>query len=263
MDRTIEDHLGTKVIVPKFPQRIISLVPSQTELLFDLGVGDRLVGLTKFCIHPNEWYIKKSRVGGTKSLDIAKIKLLKPDLVIGNKEENTLADIQQIQEIAPVWVSDINKLPDALMMIRDIGNIVNCVDRASIISNAIEKSFETFNSQVSGKSVLYLIWKGPYMGVATNTFIHDILENCLELRNVLSKHNRYPIINLSEIQSTPDYVFLSSEPFPFSVQHEKEIQKIFPTSKVLRVNGEYFSWYGSRLLQSVNYFKKLNQVLKA
>ena len=117
MNRTI--RLGAT------PRRIVSLVPSQTELLYDLGLEERVVGITKFCIHPKEWYRSKVRIGGTKNVNFDKVKTLRPDLIIGNKEENFKEDIEALEEIAPVWMSDIFTLDDSLEMINQLGSVLN------------------------------------------------------------------------------------------------------------------------------------------
>src|ERR1700741_3198050 len=106
------DQTGRKISIPQIPQRIISLVPSQTELLFDLGLDKEVVGITKFCVHPPEWFQTKTRVGGTKQLKIDLIKQLQPDLIIANKEENVKEQIEELEKHFPVWISDVNNLED-------------------------------------------------------------------------------------------------------------------------------------------------------
>lgn len=251
------DQIGCEVNVPEFPKRIISLVPSQTELLYDFGLENRVVGITKFCIHPEEWFKSKCRVGGTKDVDIEKVMLLNPDLIIGNKEENTIEDIEKLREIAPVWISDVNNLEESLEMIGAIGEICNVPSQAIDISIQISNNFERFDSKIKGKSVLYLIWKNPYMTVAENTFIDSVLSEQLGLENVMNEKTRYPVIEIEDISVVPDYVFLSSEPYPFKEKHVKDMECVFPDSKVILVDGEYFSWYGSRLISSPHYFQKL------
>jgi len=132
--------MGRKVDAPVHPQRIISLVPSQTELLFDLGLGDRVVGITKFCVHPEVWFRTKPRVGGTKKVDLEKVRKLEPDLIIGNKEENERADIDALAAEFPVWMSDVRHLESALDMIHRIGMITGTVDQAGEITDPIRRS---------------------------------------------------------------------------------------------------------------------------
>lgn len=257
MSRSVKDQMGEIIAVPDFPKRIVSLVPSQTELLYDLGLGDSVVGITKFCIHPKEWFQTKTRVGGTKQVKLDVVQSLSPDLIIGNKEENTLEDIEALRKIAPVWMSDIESLEEALNMISEVGELTNTSHKATEITSRIRQSFEDFYSPLTAKSVLYLIWKNPYMGVAEHTFIHDLLTNVLGLKNCLSPQERYPELDFDNFNEQPDYIFLSSEPFPFKDSHLKELEQRFPQSTIILVDGEYFSWYGSRLLGAVDYFKGL------
>lgn len=253
----IKDQIGEEVEIADYPKRIVSLVPSQTELLFDLGLGDRVVGITKFCVHPEEWYRSKTRIGGTKDVDIEKVKSLNPDLIIGNKEENTLKDVKTLRKIAPVWISDVNDLKDSIEMIQHIGGICNVAQKANEISRKITENFNSFDSKIKGKSVLYFIWKNPYMVVGKDTFIHSILTDQLGLKNLMCNESRYPSYELNDLSEEPDFIFLSSEPFPFKEKHAEEINSVFPNSEVVLVDGEYFSWYGSRLVDAPLYFEKL------
>lgn len=261
MSRLVKDQLGDVITVPDFPTRIVSLVPSQTELLYDLGLGERVVGITKFCIYPQEWFETKTRVGGTKQVKLDVVKSLEPDLIIGNKEENTREEIEELRKIAPVWMSDIDTLDDALKMISEIGSLTNTLDKAKEIAASIHTSFQEFQTPETGKTVLYLIWKNPYMGAAEGTFIHDLLTNVLQLKNGLTQQKRYPVIDFDNVKEQPDYIFLSSEPFPFNESHILELENRFPKSKIVLVDGEYFSWYGSRLLGTAEYFTSLKALL--
>lgn len=253
----VRDQIGDQIEISEYPERIVSLVPSQTELLFDLGLGDRVVGITKFCVHPKQWFQSKNRVGGTKDVDIEKVKSLNPDLIIGNKEENTLKDISALRKIAPVWISDVNNLEDSIDMIKSVGEICKASPKATEISSQITKNFDNLKFTGTGKTVLYFIWKNPYMVAAKDTFIDAVLTHQLGLVNVMVDEKRYPNIDLENLSVVPDYIFLSSEPYPFKEKHKREIKEIFPNAKVALVDGEYFSWYGSRLIDAPKYFEKL------
>ena len=259
----VTDQLQREVNLPFYPKRIISLVPSQTELLFDLGLGERVIGITKFCIHPNEWFRNKVRIGGTKNLNLSLIEELQPDLIIGNKEENSKSDIEFLEKKFPVWMSDIVSLEDSLDAIKKIGAITNSQTKSErICLNILSKSekFISSNVKLSG-TFLYLIWYNPIMVAGENTFINSMCK-FLGINNCINQ-NRYPEIKLTVLNNFhPTYVFLSSEPFPFKEKHVKEIQNYFPNSKILLVDGEFFSWYGSRLLQSFKYFSELITALK-
>lgn len=254
------DQLNNKIELNSYPKRIISLVPSQSELLWDLGLREELVGITKFCIHPQEMFVTIDRVGGTKTLNIEKIRALKSDLIIGNKEENEQSQILELQKEFTVWMSDIYNLQDALMMIRSVGALVNRVEEAEKLKLSIATSF--LNLKTTKKTVLYLIWKDPYMAAGKATFISDML-NRIGLENKISDvHARYPELNIEDIKAlNPELILLSSEPYPFKSNHIKELQSILPDSKIILVDGELFSWYGSRLQTSVAYFNELVNLL--
>ncbi len=251
----VTDQIGHQFELKQTPERIISLVPSQTELLYDLGLEDRVVGITKFCVHPQEWFKTKARVGGTKTLNFEKIENLNPDLIIANKEENTQSEIELLKTKYPVYTSDISNLNDSLEMIVGIGKITHAKEQAKQIASTIQKEFNKLAElKKNSKSVLYFIWQNPYMSVGTSTFIHDMLSKC-GFKNVIKNAERYPELSVESIKNMePDYIFLSSEPFPFKEKHQLELQQEFPDSKIMLVDGEFYSWYGSRLKQAPNYF---------
>ncbi|MGY4385115.1 ABC-type Fe3+-hydroxamate transport system substrate-binding protein [Pedobacter sp. UYP24] len=257
MQRSFTDQLGRIVSVNYPPKRIVSLIPSQTELLFELGVDKEIVGLTKFCIHPIEKFVSCVKVGGTKKLNIELIRGLQPDLIIGNKEENQQSDIEELMQEFPVWMSDINNLDAAMDMIAKIGTLVDKEPEASYLNHLINAGFtdlQTLAVQYGiNKTAAYLIWKDPYLFAGRDTFIDHLL-TINGLTNVI-RQSRYPELPLKELTLLkPDLIFLSSEPYPFKQQHLSEIQEHLPQSKVILVDGEMFSWYGSRLVKAVQYF---------
>lgn len=252
---TMIDQLGRTVDVPVAPQRIISLVPSQTELLYDLGLGERVVGITKFCVHPETWFHSKHRVGGTKKVDIDKVRALKPDLIIGNKEENTKKDIEALAKEFPVWMSDVRDLPGALDMIGRVGDLTGTSAKANEMRSGIERAFGALKPLEPTLTVAYLIWREPYMAAGHGTFVNDMLRRC-GLENVFDEGDaRYPEITPQELaEADPDLILLSSEPYPFNEEHIADLNMICPGTPVRLVDGELFSWYGSRLLRSPAYF---------
>lgn len=257
------DQLQRKIDIQYPPKKIISLVPSQTELLFDLGLEDQLDGITKFCVHPGHLRKSKKIIGGTKNLRIAEIKKLHPDLIIANKEENEKDQIEELARYFPVWISDIKNFDDAINMISGIGEITGRSYQAEGIINKIIASKRIFQKELIKdhdlKSVLYLIWKEPYMSVGADTFIHAMLQ-IAGFRNIIEEKRRYPEIHINEIQHfAPGLIFLSSEPYPFKEKHISELQALFPASKILLVDGEMFSWYGSRLIYAFAYFSSLHR----
>ncbi len=253
----VKDQMGRRVDVPDFPNRIISLVPSQTELLFSLDLEERVVGITKFCIHPEEWRLEKTIVGGTKQVNFDVIESLNPDLIIGNKEENDQEFIEQLAAKYPVWMSDIHGLDDALDMIESMGEIVGKNLQAEGLIVDILTEFEDLKSvDAESKSVVYLIWQNPYMAAGKNTFINEMLG--LAGFNNLVVEERYPEMSIENIKALqPELVLLSSEPYPFKEKHIEEIQKALSETLVKLVDGEMFSWYGNRLLKAPAYFKTI------
>lgn len=254
--RTVYDQMGESVIVPRVPKKIISLVPSQTELLSDLLLDQEVTGITKFCIHPDAWLKTKTIIGGTKNFRFDRIDALQPDLIIGNKEENYQEGILILKEKYPVWMSDIITFDDALTMITSIGDITNRSSYSTKITNQIQESFTTLK-KFNPQSVLYLIWKKPWMAAGKDTFINTLLEK-IGLTNGLKAHERYPELTDEQIGVLkPDLIFLSSEPYPFREQHIEELKRISPSSTIVLVDGEMFSWYGSRLIKAPAYFNSI------
>jgi len=239
------------------PQRIISLVPSQTEYLYDLGLSDEVVGITKFCVHPKQWFKNKTRVGGTKKIKKDVIHSLEPDLIIGNKEENTRDDIEYLQQYYPVWMSDIVTVEDALDMMIELGRVTH---KEKIAEDWIKRIKEEKNNigQISPRPhVGYYIWRNPWMAVGKNTYIHEFLESC-GFQNAFSEFNRYPEMPIEKLKNRKlDFIFLSSEPFPFKEKHITELQALLPDTQIKLVDGEMFSWYGSRMKKGFRYVGKL------
>ena len=264
MQRSFTDQLGNTIQLNYPPKRIISLVPSQTELLFDLGLNSEVVGLTKFCIHPIDKFAERTKVGGTKKLNLELIRSLKPDLIIGNKEENERGQIELLKDEFPVWMSDIYTLEDAKNAIKQIAELVDREPEGSYLIHLINAGFTDLQTlalqQGIDKTVAYLIWREPYMLAGKNTFIDDVL-TVNGLRNVM-KQSRYPSVSLSDLHALkPDLIFLSSEPYPFKDKHLDEIRNAVPSAKVMLVDGEMFSWYGSRLVKAVQYLFQLQKEL--
>ncbi len=260
MQKTVVDQLGNQITFNYPPKRIVSIVPSQTELLFDFGLDEQVIGITKFCIHPITKFAATTKIGGTKKLLIEKIRDLKPDLIIGNKEENTQSEIELLRQDFPVWMSDISNLEQAITAITQIGGLVNREPEAAYLNHLINAGFTDLQTlaltKQINKTVAYLIWKNPYLYSGQKTFINDLLTK-IGLQNVV-KQSRYPELTLSQLVTlNPQLVFLSSEPYPFKQKHIEEIASALPNAKVILVDGEMFSWYGSRLVKAVNYFFEL------
>lgn len=245
---------------PNKPLRIVSVVPSQTELLYTLGLDDEVVGITKFCVHPKAWFKQKTRIGGTKTLNIELIKSLNPTLILANKEENVKEQIEALRDVCPVYVSDITSFDEALDMMEVIGQWTNRVEMARELIEQLRYLSHRVVDLKASLSVLYLIWQKPYMAAGSETFINTMLHlggwnNCV-------KQKRYPSLTEDAIvKLNPDLVFLSSEPFPFKQKHIDALKLLLPNATIILVDGEMFSWYGSRLLFTFDYFKQLHEKL--
>ena len=262
--RTVTDQMGREVKFQYPPLRIVSLVPSQTELLFDLGLQERVVGATKFCIYPANARHTASVIGGTKNFDFAKIKAARPDLIIGNKEENYQEGIAQLVQHFPVWLSDITTLPEALDMLRRVGDLTGTAQLAEPLAAGIKQSFDKLRlAATAPPAAAYFIWRKPYMVAASGTFIDDMLRRA-GFRNAFAGLGRYPEITPEQLaEAAPAHIFLSSEPYPFGEKHLDEFRAICPAAKIQVVNGELFSWYGSRLRLSAAYFQELRRTATA
>jgi ABC-type Fe3+-hydroxamate transport system substrate-binding protein len=254
------DQTGRTVFLVEPPQRIISLVPSQTELLAGLGLREEVIGITKFCIHPADWFRTKRRIGGTKLLNMELIRLLQPDLIIANKEENLKEHVEELASEFPVWVSDLHTLEGAYQMIREIGSITWKTAAASKLIAQIKAGFAQLTPPPQKPKAAYLIWKAPYMTAGNDTFIHTMLD-IAGYENAFAGKTRYPVVTISDLQNSQcEYLFLSSEPYPFRQKHIDELQPLLPDTTIILVDGEMFSWYGSRLLHAPGYFKLLKTI---
>jgi ABC-type Fe3+-hydroxamate transport system substrate-binding protein len=230
-------------------------------LLYDLDLEEEVIGITKFCVHPKKWFHSKQRVGGTKQLNIKIIEELNPDLIIANKEENTKEQIDQLEKNYRLWISDVKTFPDALQMILAIGELTGRTKKAKTIIKEIENKFTDLLSQLQTKNykhkTAYLIWQNPHMAAAGDTFINEMMKYC-GLENIFEHADRYPKITEDDLlKNNCELLLLSSEPFPFKQKHADELQKKLPGVKIMLVNGEMFSWYGSRLLHAPQYFRQL------
>lgn len=253
-----KDQIGQTIELQNVPKRVVSLVPSQTELLVDLGLEANLVGVTKFCVHPERIRKKVRVVGGTKNVNYNRIKTLKPDFILCNKEENTKEIVDNLQQIAPVWVTDIFTIDDCFEMIASLGTVFNVTEKASMIIADIQKERSVFTEAIADvphKKVLYLIWKNPYMAAGKLTFIDKML-SLNKFENILKPDSRYPEVSMKEME-TADLILLSTEPYPFKQSDAETLSKRLNKSVKL-VDGEYFSWYGSRLAKAFDYFKTLH-----
>jgi iron complex transport system substrate-binding protein len=267
MKKIYLDQIGISHSFESSPKRIVSLVPSQTELLYEMGLEDLIVGITNFCVHPYHFKSTKKIVGGTKKVHFDKISALNPDIIIANKEENTQEIVDKLSQICPVWVTNIVTINDSLQMIADFGQIFNKRTEAQKWIDKINFGLDSFKLYVKDKPALkvaYFIWRNPYMVAGGSTFINELLK-LNNFENVYESSGRYPEIAIEEIRFIEDLdiVFLSSEPYPFKDEHAFEIGRFTHHAKTIFIDGEMFSWHGSRLLKSFEYFKLLHQKLNS
>ncbi len=254
---TITDQLSRTISLPHSPRRIVSLVPSITELLCDMGLETHLLGITKFCVRPAGRLHGKTIVGGTKNLRPDTIRALRPDLILANQEENEPAAVMALAEDFPVWVSRVVTLEDAYAMIAQLGYVLGVAPQADRLVADLQADFAQLAAlpPPAAPRVAYLIWQKPLMVAGGDTFIHHVLA-AAGLVNVFGDRTRYPIVTPDELRAVaPNRLWLSSEPFPFAEKHARAFRADFPATKVECVDGEVFSWYGSRMRYAAAYLR--------
>lgn len=240
-------------------ERIISLVPSLTELLIDLGLEEQLVGRTRFCVHPKDKVEDIPIIGGTKNPRLDKIRDAIPDYILANKEENKKEHIDALRDDFTINVTDISTIEDALITIHELGKELGAVNESEKLIRQINEALDDIPDEPPLRTA-YLIWKDPYMTVGNNTYIHNVMKHW-NLENVFGDKTRYPKVTFYDItEKAPELILLSSEPYPFKEKHLAEFEEAFPDTRILLAEGEWFSWYGSHMLHS---FRRMNVWRKA
>lgn len=235
--------------------KIVSLVPSITEALFDLGLTEHeVIGRTKFCIHPHDKVKNVAIIGGTKNINIQKIKDLQPDIIIANKEENVKDQVEALMSDFKVMVTNVETIEDNYYLLKNLGNLFKKEEKAQLFNLKIYDILNLSKLETPVKAA-YLIWKNPYMTIGSDTFIHKILAE-IGFENIFKDKTRYPVITTEDL-SDADVIMLSSEPFPFKEKHIEELQAFYPDKKIMIVDGEAFSWYGTHIAKCEHYFKGL------
>ncbi len=262
---TCFDALGREVNLSGMPERIVSLVPSLTELLYDLGLERQVVGITKYCVHPPHFLLEKTVVGGTKKVKFPLIEELQPDFFLCSKEENTPEMVERLERIAPVYVSDVKDYASALSLIEHLGEILNRRTRAQQIIQKIDYEKRRLDEYLKDLPVLrgmYFIWANPYMAVGGDTFISDMMR-LAKIENVLGGQNRYPEVAIRRIRVLyrPDVFLFSSEPYDFKDEDIYEVMRYNHHTVAIDVDGQYFTWYGSRMTKAFAYFRKVREKL--
>jgi len=242
---TVTDQTGYVLTLPNVPQRVVSLVPSQTELLHELGLDEQVLGITRFCVHPDHWFRGKIRIGGTKKVHVERIRDLGPDLVLANKEENTREDVERIREFCPVWTSDIVTVDDALSMITEVAGLFRREKEGARLAGQIRDALASVRPL--NRRAAYLIWKDPYMVAGGDSFISEMMK-AAGITNVFAGLSRYPVMDVEQMaQSGADLLLLSSEPYPFRETDVTWLASTLKGMEIRLVDGEMFSWYGSRM----------------
>ncbi len=255
----IQDQLGRKLSFEEIPIRIVSLVPSITHLLYSFGLDKEVVGITRFCKFPLPWRKQKKIIGGTKNFKKESIEALNPDLILASKEENPKELTLALNEIAPVYVSDVFNLKSNAQLIKDLGSILQRQQIARQIISEINLKKETLLKSKSRQPLraVYMIWRDPWMSIGGDTFIHQMMQ-LAAFDNMLKDRLRYPVLSLKDLQQmSPEVILLSSEPYPFKEKHREELQKVLPHTRILLVKGEPFTWFGSYPIQAIDYFNQL------
>ncbi len=235
--------------------KIVSLVPSITEALFDLGLTENeVIGRTKFCIHPRDKVKNVAIIGGTKNINIEKIKALNPDLILANKEENVKDQVEALMDDFKVTVTNIETIEDNYYLLKNLGKLFGKEERAQAFNLKIYDILHQAKLHTPVKTA-YLIWKNPYMTIGSDTFIHRILSE-IGFENIFKGQTRYPQITTEDLADA-DVIMLSSEPFPFKEKHIDELRVFYPDKKIMIVDGEAFSWYGTHIAKCEHYFKEL------
>lgn len=255
--------------------RIVSLVPSLTELLFELGLGPYVIGRTGFCIHPGDQVRNVAKVGGTKSIDVDKVRALAPTHIVVNREENPRELVEQIREFVPsVVVTDPVTVQDNISLYRQIGEVFDVMPAAELLVTRFETAHQRLLSQkFKPLRLIYLIWRDPWMTVASDTFISQMLAQAgmqtLPDTTVLGRlpdAARYPEIteqHMADLQ--PDLVLLSTEPYRFQESHCELILRIdgLDATSCRLIDGEMTSWYGPRAIKGVEYLNDFRLALDA
>ncbi|MCS7188300.1 MAG: helical backbone metal receptor [Bacteroidia bacterium] len=254
--RSVTDSLGRCLSIPSWAERIISLCPSQTETLFALGVGERIVGRTRYCIHPKGQIDSLPVVGGTKKVDVEMVQTLQPDLIIAQMEENSREDVERLSGIAPVYVTKVESYEEALESIHRLGDITGKPTEAKYLVSEIEAAFAPLKNLAKPKRVLYLTWRKPYIAAGKATYIDSIITLLGWINEAHFLPGRYPTIEDPSLVS-PEIVLLCDEPYPFKEKHIPEIQILWPRAEIYCVRGDYFCWYGSRMKEAAPYLKEL------
>jgi ABC-type Fe3+-hydroxamate transport system substrate-binding protein len=259
--RALVDASGVALELSHPPRRIVSLIPSTTELLCHLGLADALVGVTVYCVEPREVVRTKQKIGGEKNPDVAAIVALAPELVITNVEENRREDVEALRAAGvPVWVVYPRSVDETATFIRELGAITETGPRADALADEIVTLAARARAASAHRppaTVFYPIWRGPYMTINRDTYIHDVLRTVGAVNVFGERSERYPTVTLDEMAARrPDVIVLPDEPFRFRRVHVKDFERYTDVPAVQRgrihlMDGKLFSWHGPRLAEAL------------
>jgi len=237
------------------PERIVSLVPSLTELVWWCGLGDRLVGRTRFCIEPAGAIEAVTAIGGTKDPDIARVVSLEPDLVIANKEENRREDVEAMEAAGlRVVVTDPNSVAEAVTMVRELGEMLGVEETAEGLARETEEAMRAGDDVSWRPRVFVAVWRTPLLGLGAASYGHDVVE-CAGAVNVLRERSRYPEVTREDLGAMrPDLILLPDEPYRFRESHVAEFADIAPARVI---DGKLLWWYGPRMPAALRELRRL------
>ena len=251
------DASGAALLLSRPPRRIVSLIPSTTELLCHLGLADAIVGITAYCVEPRDVVRTKRKVGGEKNPDLEAIRALMPDLVIANVEENVRDHVETLRGWSvPVWVTYPRTVTDTIRLVREVGAVTGTDAAAGALADALERLRDEVRAAVTGRPparVFYPIWRDPYMSINRDTYIHDVLATVGAANVFGDAADRYPAITLDEMAArAPDVIILPDEPFRFRRAHLKDFERYgdvpaVRNGRIHLMDGKVFCWHGPRL----------------
>ena len=253
----IKDQLKRKITIRYPINKIVSLVPSITQTLYDFGLESKVIGITKFCPQGDEEKYKKICIGGTKNINIDKITQIDPDIILSDQEETPERIVKKISLHMPIWLSRVTNMEYNIEFMYNLNEILPCTNKIYKHLMSIEDKIKSIKQIGKNSSFLCLIWKDPYMAAASSTYISSFISN-FGFNNSISHLKRYPKISLEEIKTmAPEWIFLPDEPYAFNEENKKTLQKILPKSKVITLIGKHLSWYGSLSYTAIDYFTSL------
>ena len=243
------------------PRRIVSLVPSLTEALFALGLGDRVVGVTEWCVHPAEGVAPLTKIGGTKNPDIDAVLALRPELVIANREENRRSDVERLEAAGiRVWVTNPRTVRDGVALLGALADLGAPEERRRAVVDSSMHALARAEQERFEQRVRFVcpIWRDPWMVVGDSTYAHDLITLCGG-ENLFAgvSERRYPRVTLAEIEAaSPELILLPDEPYAFGQRDAQELGAFdvpaAHTGRIHLIDGTLVSWYGPRILLAID-----------